>query len=647
MKKLQILLLVCLGLSLSIFGAEKSRKELKGDKFYTRYAFDKAVDSYEHTRHLTIEGQRRLAESYHHLDKNIESEIAYSKLLSSPGSILPEDYYNYAMVLKTNGKVDQSNTAMDKFAQLKPEDLRAKSYLAHSPEMAKLLKDDGTYAIVHLDFNTDAEDFGPSYFKNKIVFASTRAVPKFIARKYNWNRKPFLDLYSSDLDGIQLKKPENFGSTLNGKMHDGPASFSNDGTFMAYTRNNYDVKRKDSVVRIEIYFSDFKDGKWTKPVAFVLNNKDYSVGHPCLTSDGKTMYFASDMPGGFGKSDIYKTVRSANGDWGKAENLGDKINTEGDEMFPFYEENNQVLFFSSNGRFGLGGLDIFMCALNGSKFGQVSNAGFPFNTQYDDFATIVDSKMSKGYFSSNRTGGSGDDDIYSVEILKPLPIGKKIKGIAKTQAGNSIPNTFVTLFDDKGRILDTMTTKYDGAFAFLVETDKQFKLSGKKEPYIEGDTAVSTASKEFVVKADVILLTKKEMIEEKIQVNSDLGKILDLDLHSIYFDLDKYNINPEAAAVLNNIIQTMNEHPGMTVELRSYTDCRASMEYNQKLSDKRASVSAEYIRKKITKPERITGKGYGETKLVNGCACEGDVVSTCSEEEHQKNRRTEFIITKK
>jgi outer membrane protein OmpA-like peptidoglycan-associated protein len=647
MKKLHILILVCIGVSLNMTAQEKSRRELKGDKYYTRYAFDDAIDTYTHVKHLSVMGQRRLAESYHHLDKNIESELAYAKLISSPSGVIPEDYYKYAMALKIDGKYDQSNQQMDKFSDLKPADLRAKSYKEHSSETANLIKDQGNYSVVHLDFNTDDEDFGPVYFNNKIVFASSRATPKFLARKYNWNRKPFLDLYVSELDGVQLKKPVRFANPINAKWHDGPASFSNDGTFMAFTRNNYDVKRKDSIVRIEIYFSTFKDGKWSEPVAYALDNKTYSVGHPCLTSDGKTMYFASDMPGGLGGSDIYRTTREANGDWKKAENLGDKINTEGDELFPFYEENNQVLFFSSNGRFGIGGLDVFICAVNGDKFGKVINAGSPVNTQSDDFSVVVDGKMKKGYFSSNRVGGSGDDDIYSFDLLKAPDIGKKIKGIAKTQAGNAIPKTFITLTDDKGKTLDTLTTKEDGAYTFLVESDKHYKLTGKKVNYLDGDTLVGTTGKEFIVKADLTLLTKKEEIVKEIKVDADLAKILDLELKSIYFDLDKYTITPEAENVLGKIIEVMNENPKITVELRSYTDCRGTKEYNQVLSNKRAKVSADYIKKKITKPARIYGKGYGETKPVNGCECEGTVVSTCSDEEHAKNRRTEFIIITK
>jgi len=644
MKKLFIPISLFIGIGINVIAQDKSNKELQGDKYAFVYSFDKAIDSYTHTKQLSVEGQRRLALSYHNMNQNIPAEIAYSKLISAPEGILPEDYYNYAMVLKTNGKYDEADKWMNKFKELKPEDLRAKSYATNNPYLANLLKDDGKYKIEHLNVNTDAEDFGPCYYKNKIVFSSTRA-PKLNEKKYNWNGKPFLDMYISEVEGDQLKTPEIFNNSLNSKMHDGTASFSKDGTNTAFTCNNHDTKRKDRVVGLQIYFSSYKDGKWSKHEPFALNNKDYSVGQPCLTSNGNTMYFTSDMPGGYGGSDIYRVSKNERGEWGKSENLGDKINTEGNEMFPFFEENNGVLFFTSNGHLGLGGLDIFICAINGSSFGRVYNAGYPLNTQFDDFAVIVNDTMGKGYFSSNRTGGSGDDDIYAVDLLKGLSIGKKIIGHAKDKDGKFIPKTFITLLDDKANVIDTLTTKDDGAYSFLVDLDKNFKLIGKKPTYLEGDNVANTFGKEFIVKADVILLTKEELITQKIQPQADLGKILELE--PIYFDLDKYNIRPDAAIELEKIAKLMNEHPAMIVELGAHTDCRETKEYNQTLSEKRAKVSTEYIQKRITKPERIYGRGYGKTKLVNRCACDSHTVSDCTEEEHQKNRRTEFIIIKK
>jgi outer membrane protein OmpA-like peptidoglycan-associated protein len=413
MKKILLTIIVFIGIGINVFAQEKSDKELQGDKYYFIYSFDKAIDSYTQAKTLSIEGQRSLAESYYNLDQNIQSEEVYLKLVNESEGVIPEDYYNYAMVLKANGKYDEADKWMDKFKELKPDDLRAKDYAANKNELSNLKTANSKYKIEHLNVNSEEMDFGTSYFEDKIVFASTRNSKK-CAKKYNWTGKPFWNMYISEVDGDQLKDPALFDKKFKNRMHDGPASFSNNGTLMAFTRNNKKDKSKDNVVELQIYFCNYNDGKWSKPEPFVLNDKGYSVGHPCLTSDGNTMYFTSDMPGGYGGADLYRIVKTGPGEWGTPQNLGDKINTEGDEMFPFLEENNNILFFSSNGHFGLGGLDIFSSAINANEYGSVYNAGSPLNTQHNDYAFIVDNTMSKGYFSSDRTGGSGGDDIYSM-----------------------------------------------------------------------------------------------------------------------------------------------------------------------------------------------------------------------------------------
>ncbi|MES2568125.1 MAG: OmpA family protein [Bacteroidota bacterium] len=653
MKTFIITITLCLAAALNVCAADKSRKELKGDKYYFTYAFDKAIDLYKRSKDLTTDGQRHLAKSYSNIGKFKESEIAYAKLVTMPEGNQAEDFFNYAMILKSNGKYDESNNWMDKYKDLKPNDLRSKDYLANKGNLNSIKTDDDKYKITHLDLNTGAQDFGTSYYKNNIVFASSRSNAKMIARKSNWNGEPYLDMYISEMDGDQLKKPKLLSKKLDGKMHDGPASFSADGNIAAFTKNNYDLSKKDKVVTLQIFFTKNTEGKWSNEEPFYLNNKDYSVGHPCLSANGNTMYFVSDMPGGFGGSDLYKSTKDGNGTWSKAENLGPEINTEGDETFPFYDENSKAFLFSSNGRFGLGGIDIFICQANGSKLGTPYNAGSPLNTQYDDYAAIVNTKTNKGYFSSDREGGEGFDDIYAFDLLKGFAVEKKIQGIAKNIEGKEIPNTFITLLNDKGNVLDTVTTNSEGAFSFVVGTDTKYELKGKKEKYTDGQTKVAF-EKENVVTADVTLLSKEEAIAKQIEVGADLGKIVDSKTYTgdfktetVYFDLDKYNLRPDAVDELNKIVKVMNDHPYLVVELRSYSDCRATKEYNQALSDKRAKTSAWYVKARISKPERISGKGFGEENPVNGCSCEGDLVSSCSDEEFQKNRRTEFIIMKK
>lgn len=469
MKKIFIPIIALLVTCLNVTAQEMSSKKIRGDKSSFNYSFDKAIKSYSHDKNLSVGGQRMLAESYHKTDQNIKSEEAYLKLMTDDKDSIPEDYYNYAMVLKMNGKYDVSNKWMDKFAVLKPEDLRVKDYLANKSTLPNLLKDNGEFQVKHQSINSDALDFGASYYKNQVVFASTRTNYKFFVRKYNWTNEPFWNMYIADADSSELKNLANFNKGLNGKLHDGPACFSKDGNFMALTRNNYHDKSKDQVVELQIWFSSFKDGKWLKPTPFNHNNTAYSVGHPCLSSDGNTMYFTSNMPGGYGGTDLYKSTKEATGEWGIPVNLGSKINTEGDEMFPFFEDKSGTLFFSSNGRFGLGGLDIFICILNGTEFSQPYNAGSPLNTQNDDYAAIVDSNLEKGYFSTNRIGGSGGDDIYSLKIIDPdvkfsvtvpkdLPVIRKIREtfpirnyLFFTVGSTDIPDRYVLLTKEQAK----------------------------------------------------------------------------------------------------------------------------------------------------------------------------------------------------
>jgi hypothetical protein len=420
MKKIIVPVIAFLWICFNVTAQEKSNSELKGDKYAFRYAYDDAIKSYKKADVLSTEGQRNLAESYYKMGKNMEAEAEYLKLITSLGKILPEDYYNFAMVLKSNAKYLEADKWMDKFVELKPNDLRAKDYLANKNKLSNLLKDNGEYKIIHQNTNTNAEDFGTFYYKNSIVFASSRS-NKMFPRKYNWTGKPFCNMYISEVDDGQMKSPESFDKKLNGNLHDGPASFSKYGDFMVFTRNNYKDKTDDKIVELQLWFSSNIDGKWSKPEAFAYNNSEYSVGQPCLTSDGKTMYFTSDMLGGFGGADIYMSKNNGNGQWSKPENMGSKVNTEGDEMFPFYEESISMFYFTSNGRYGLGGLDIFSCIYKGMEIDEAKNAGYPLNTQYDDFAAIVNDSRTKGYISSNRPGGSGGDDIYAFDLLKWSP----------------------------------------------------------------------------------------------------------------------------------------------------------------------------------------------------------------------------------
>jgi len=416
MRKLIISIMALIGIFTSVNAQEISNREAKGNKHYFVYSFDKAINSYSHTKHLSIDGQRKLALSYSKTGKNIESEQIWLEIISSKINVLAEDYYNYAMTLKLNGKYDEAVVWMEKYSLLNPTDSRSNNYASHNNHLQYLKKDQGMYKINYLDINSNADDFGVCYYYNdKVVYSTSNTGTKMIVRKYNWTGKPFWDMYIADIEAGQLVNSKKFSKKLNGKLHDGPASLSNNGDFIAYTKNNSKTV-KNKVIQLQIYFSTNKEGKWSDPESFFLNSEDYSVGQPCLTADGNIMYFVSDMPGGYGGTDIYRVTKNKNGEWGNKENLGNKINTEGDELFPFINEKNKTFYFTSNGHYGLGGLDIFRCESNGLVFGKVYNAGAPINTQYDDFAAVLNNNGTNGYFISNRAGKG--DDIYSFDLIE-------------------------------------------------------------------------------------------------------------------------------------------------------------------------------------------------------------------------------------
>lgn len=576
-----------IALCISVTAQDKSYREKKGDKRYFVYAFDKAIKEYKGVKTLTLEGQRRLAKSYRNTDKIDESELAYEALAAMPGATA-EDHYDYAMILKMNGKFLESSRSMDKFISQKPADLRGKDYLANKERLGPLLIDDGSYKIVKQSINSAQEDFGTSYYKNKVVFASTRTAKPF-RKKDNANGKPFLDLYVADVENGQLKSPEKFAKKLNGKMHDGPASFSNNDTYMAFTRSHYKDHSADNVVELQIYFSSNTDkegkGTWSKPEPFIYNKEGFSVQHPNLSADGNTMYFVSTAPGGFGGADIYKTTRVGQGPWSTPENMGDKINTEGNELFPYFVPSQGKLMFTSDGRFGLGGLDIFIADISAAGVEGIYNAGTPLNTRYDDYAAIMNSEMTKGYFSSDRSEGSGDDDIYAFDFL--------------------------------------LVENVEPATVEVVEVVKELE----PEPVEE---------------------IAKEEPKEPETPKVVLDPTSEIKLDKIYFDYDKFTLRPDAKKELDKIVIAMNSNPKLTIEVLAYSDCRGTSEYNQNLSNKRANEATFYIKKRIIKPERVHGKGYGETQMTNDCSCGVAKEDTnCTENEHQDNRRAKFIVTNK
>jgi outer membrane protein OmpA-like peptidoglycan-associated protein/tetratricopeptide (TPR) repeat protein len=726
MKNLYKIIALATLITTTLYLSAQTGKIKKGDKYFSEYSYNKAIEKYESLTQKTTEVNRNLAESYARIGDTEQAEFYYAEVVKAEDKN-PKDIYRYSSILSMNGKHAESGKWMKKYAFIASSDSRANQYNANPDYYNLLKKDHEKFSIQNVAANSVQEDFGPSYYKDKVVFASSREGTVSIKRTWNGNELPFIDIYvATPNEENELTEIEQFHKKINKKYHEGPVSFNKDGNFMVFTRNNYKGRSEDGIVNLQLFSSKFVDQKWQKEQALPYNNNEYSVGHASLTSDGKTMYFASDMPGGKGGVDIYKTTIAEDGSWGEAQNLGDKINTEGNEMFPFIHADGELLFFASDGHLGLGGLDLFTVQLKENKFGKIENLGIPVNSTKDDFSLILDQEMKTGYFASNRTEGKGDDDIYSFKVLKPFSFGKTIKGIAKDTKGNILADSKIVLYDNDGNEIETVTTTENGAYLFSVDPDKEFNLKGNKEKYFEASNTASTKTDDDVVIADLILekdpglslyaivtdnknkkplegvkltivdnmtgekeeyittvsgdyrrpladkklndrgsynllLEKDGYFSKTITYNTeftkpgqynvhgklDLGldhEVKDLakliEINPINFDYNKYKIRPDAAKELDKIVEIMNKYQGMIIELGSHTDSRGSDAYNRKLSDKRAKASAAYIKKLITDPKRIYGKGYGEAKIINKCV---NGVK-CSEEEHEKNRRTEFKV---
>ena len=382
--------------------------------------------------------------------------------------------------------------------------LSAQESVDQSEFSSVIMKGNAEFIIKNLDVNSENQDFGTVYYKDKIVFTSSRPSTKFIRRVWNLNDLPFLDLYSASVKNSELERVKSFNKDINEKYHEGPASFNEAGNFMAFTRNNYEGKSHDDIVKLQLYTSKFEDGEWTTAEPMRFNSNEYSVGHPSLTSDGNTMYFASDMPGGYGGVDIYVTTKNEKEEWSDPKNLGNQINTSGNEMFPFIYKND-CLFFASAGHNGMGGLDLFFSKKTDEQFTVLKNIGSPINSNKDDFAFIIDQSAERGYFSSNRDGGKGDDDIYSFILVKPAINEIAFKGKVIDDSGNNLTDTYIVLYDGKGNQVSVFKGDENGEFNINVQPEVFYKLEVKKDNFKPGELEIYSNGSDTTISHNLVL----------------------------------------------------------------------------------------------------------------------------------------------
>ncbi|MBL7942644.1 MAG: OmpA family protein [Flavobacteriales bacterium] len=714
-----LMVLMCLVATSGYVHGQKARLKL-ADKSYQVFDYLTAAEIYRdilsHEKWSNdTTALRRLSDCERKTGQYAAAEQHLRKLASMPDTRI-EDMLSLADILKYNGQYGEALTVykmvLDKF----PGNSIALAYVTHPEYAQEVMRDSAVYTITNARINSASSDFGPGFFEgSKVIFSSSRGEGIGGKRTYNWNNQSYLNVYTANiLADSTLDKVELLPTAINSRFHEGTMTYDWTSKTMYITRNNYvSGKRNDSKegrLNLGIFASHYEGGDdWGPLIPFKFNNPEYSVAHPAFNNERNVIFFTSDMPGGSGGSDIWYCEKKE-GVWDTPKNMT-AVNTSGDEMFPFFASDS-VLYFASNGHPGLGGLDNFMIRLADAQ-PMVINIGYPANGRHDDFGFICFGNQSAGFFSSNRPGGRGDDDIWEFRLHPPDSIsitGKVLdlltnQGIDKalvkienpdgsvvtayTQpdgtyniiapwhaqltvkaekkdfipgqttfeldprkttlekadvtmrkldyaaqgkvvyAENGKPATgaLVRLMNVQRQVLDSAIVGNDGSYMFALNSNQKYVIEASKADYITLSTEVNTAN----------LPQKIHQYEFKL-FKPEVGVVVRLD--NIYYDYGKSDIRPDAAFELDKLVKILQDNPTMVIELSSHTDSRGSDSYNLTLSDKRANSAAKYIISKGINANRLVAKGYGESKLLNHC----DDGVNCSDEEHQYNRRTEFMI---
>ena len=625
----------------------------RAGKNYDKFAYVDAIKTYEKVAnkgHKSVELFEKLGNAYYFQSKLEEANKWYSELFAMNETVDNEYYFRYAQTLKSVGDYKKADQMMTLFNQKNQLDSRGKLAKTQSDYLAEIKKNSGRFTIENAGINSEYSDYGTSIYKNQLVFTSARDTGGVFKKTHSWTNQSFTNLYSATIsDNGNLETPEKFSKSTNSKYHEATPVFTKDGNTMYFTRNNFLNGKKgcdsEKTILLKLYKATKKGDKWSNVIELPFSSNDYSVAHPTLSLDEKTLYFVSDMPGTKGQSDIFKVTINTDGSFGTPENLGDKINTEGRETFPFISADNE-LYFSSDGHPGLGGLDVFVTQIKeDGSVGSIKNVGAPVNTNHDDFAFLIDTKSKIGFVSSNRKEDNlGYDDIYKFTEIAPIAkdCEQTLTGVVVDKDSNRpILGAKIVLYDALGNKLKELISDAQGKYDFgAVDCNTKLKIRAEIEKYNTNEISISISNESGTTTTQVAL----EMTEKQLKPGDDLRNALGIDI--IYFDLDKSNIRKDAAVELAKVAEVMKEYPEMIIDVRSHTDCRQTAKYNMALSNKRAKSTIAWLVKNGIEANRLTGKGYGESQLVNDCGCEPTNISTCSEEEHQRNRRSEFIIVK-
>lgn len=614
--------------SITTLFAQKKVSAKQADALFKSRSYVKAAEAYEQlpqSKHVL----QNLGDCYYYNFQMNNAVRAYGQLFfTHKDSVKKEVFFRYANALKGTKDFDKGDAIMGE-------------YLGFEQNTPKFMKNitrntPNSFKLQMMSKNKTNGDFGISFYGDKVTFASVRNAEE---KAYGWNDRPYLDLFSATVNSQgQLTKVEPFSDVINTKKHESNATFSADGKIMYFNRSGEKQNKvgEEKVAMIKIYKAEFVNGKWANVTMLPFSSDTYSVEHPFLTKDGKQLYFASDMPGTLGSFDIYVVDVNEDGTYSQPRNLGFTINTNQREQFPFLTEDG-TLYFASDGHQGNGNLDIFMSLkLNDTEFDKPLNLGSTINSEMDDFNFILDEKNDKGYFASNRTG---DDNLYTF-VQEENKLQYLVEGeVRDMKSMQLLPGSTVKLYDEAGTLLEEIVVGKDGTFTFNTEPNKKYKIMAFKDFYIPAEATFDTSQKGKVY-IDLQMKVESYYDAEDIINKKEDGTVL-IELENIYFDLDKWNIKPQAAEVLNVLLGILKKYPYMEIEIGSHTDSRASDMYNLRLSNKRAASALEYLVTNGIDRKRLRSIGYGETKPLIICP-----KNDCTEQEHATNRRCTFMILK-
>jgi outer membrane protein OmpA-like peptidoglycan-associated protein len=596
---------------------------------YQQFAYAEAIKDYEWVlqKKKVDEAIPRLAECYRLTNNDVKAEYWYKKAVKQPGA--PPKWKMYlAEALMKNGKCQEANQYFNEYLELNRNDFKAQRLRSSCDSMDQFYSDTSLYSIQQLRFNGLGEDnFSPAYYHSGIVFLSDKSFKGLTNSKSEWTGKRYLDLfYAARTDKGNWIDPEPLRGEVNGRFNEGPAVFTKDYTTMYFTRNNYlsskIEKNKKNVNVLKIFKAHTEDGVWKIDPVLSFNSDDYSICHPAINSDGSVIYFASDIPWGYGGMDIYKVNWLGGNNWSQPVNLGPIVNTEGNEVFPFLQ-NDSTLFYSSDGQKGMGGLDIYMAINTNDEWNIVENLNAPINSSKDDFGFIIDSLDRTGFFSTNRIAGV--DKIFSFSRNKP----HLTANISLTCAdqGSSSQSTEITVYENGKR--DTSVTIMGlGRFSFILSHNKEYTFSVDNKDFYTKTATLSTKGRRLSVNLPLNLMLDRILIGKPVI------------FRGIDFQKKDWQLKVESGDSLEALVQLLTDNPRLQIEVASFTDSRGSDADNLKLTQKRAELVTQYLSSRGIKADRLIAKGYGEAKLLNNCV--NGIL--CLEEDHQVNNRIEIVV---